>query len=241
MSAAKTLTVLITLALLAQPAFADGSTSALPELSDVSFNALGTRGRDHARDAADAMRGLGDRFTRWGELAGRGSTGIDIVQSALDAFQALSDLDDALADSIGNDGAGPEVPSSCAENAACNECFERAYADVNFVRNTLERLRTLSKLTIEYIQKSESFGDSMAGMTGIAALQWQVSKRDIEKERRNFNNTTREKYNQLIEAMRRNLQKVADCEQQHFNNPDWYNRYGFMYFNFIKEAYRPAD
>jgi hypothetical protein len=165
---------------------------------------------DHASAFVDEVNALGG-------AAGQAASVISAAQSARDVWQALDDLDAELDGQIGDDGAGPEVPSSCAENAACNECFERAYGEVNFVRNTLVRLRSIAQRTIKLITNAEGFGDSVSGIHGMSGLAWQASKAQIERAREQFNQT------------------------QFLNNPDWYNRYGFMYFNFIKESYQPPE
>ena len=171
--------------------------------------------------------------------------------SALSAFQAwqgyhgaLSDLDAALSGRLEDSGDGPEIPTSCGEESAregCGECFARAYGEVNFTRIVLERLRTLVTATLKYIRSSESLGDTTSGIHGVSGLAWQYSKADIERARTGFMTTSREKYEQLIENMRRALQMVGDCEREHFDNPDWYSRYGFMYLQYVKTAYEPVD
>ncbi|MBA3454275.1 MAG: hypothetical protein H0T42_14375 [Deltaproteobacteria bacterium] len=221
-------------------AHADGTADPLDGVDESAVN-VGEGDSPLGQRLSERMGALQGALDDAGAAAGAASGVISGVGALTDLFQALSDLDGELDGRTGNDGAGPSVPSSCADNGACNECFTRAYGEVNFVRNTLERLRTISKRTIAFIQRAEGFGDSVSGVHGVSGLAWQYSKAGIEQERANFNRSTREKYNALIQSMQRNLQAVSECERQHFNNPDWYNRYGFMYFNFVKEAYQPAE
>jgi hypothetical protein len=172
--------------------------------------------------------------------------------SALNAWQAwraansaLSDLDRELDAGMsgGGDGAGPQVPSSCvdSDDPSCAACFQAAYGRVNFVRMTLERLRSIHARTINFIKAKEAFGDSVAPIHGMSGLAWQASRADIEKSRAQFNITSMNKYEQLIGTMEAALGDVATCERVHFNNPDWDTRYGFVYLQAIKTAYRPDD
>jgi len=197
---------------------------------------------------------MGQRTSEWtgemssasgqlGDVASGSSGSLDQINALTDMFQALSDLDSELDSRRGDDGNGPEVPSSCAggEGAACSECFAKAYAEVNFTRNTLERLRTIHRRTINFIKRAEGFGDSVSGIHGVSGLSWQYAKADIEKERAKFNRTSRKKYEGLTKNMRKALNMVSACEAEHFNNPDWYNRFGFMYYNFVREAYAITD
>ena len=234
------LTCVLMLVIFESRAGADGSAEPLDGVDQSDFNAGEGDGPVGER-LSERMDAAGEAVDAAGDVASGVSSGLDQLGAAMDLFDALSDLDNELDGRIRDDHSGPEVPSSCAENAACNDCFTRAYGEVNFVRNVLERLRTISKRTISFIQRAEGFGDSVSGVHGISGLSWQYSKAGVEQERANFNRGTREKYNALVESMQRALRQVGTCEQEHFHNPDWYNRYGFMYFNFIKEAYQPAE
>lgn len=162
-------------------------------------------------------------------------------QSFRDGMEALNELDRALDRSIEDDGDGPRVPSSCIRQEGCHECFRDAYARVNFVRLTLERLRTIHSRTINFIEHWESFGDSVAPIHGMSGLAWQSSRAGIEQARKKFNETSMHKYEQLIGTMRAALEDVAVCEERHFDNPDWNSRYGFMYLQAVKTAYRPSE
>jgi hypothetical protein len=168
------------------------------------------------------------------------SNGLSQIGQLTNMFGALTDLDHELQGHITDDHSGPEVPTSCgagSANAGCAECYARAYREVNFTRNTLERLRTIYARTMTYITSAEGFGDSTSGIHGVSGLSWQYARGSVEQAKTEFTAACRTKYDGLIQNMRRALDMVADCERTNFNNPDWYNRYGFMYYNFVREAY----
>jgi len=196
---------------------------------------------DHAGQRTQEI--LNDAVEGWSRSSTLGSgiaNGLSQIQSAMSMFGALSDLDRELSNRIQDDHSGPEVPSSCSgggSGAQCAECFRRAYGEVNFTRITLERLRTIVSRTLAYIRAAEGFGDSVSGVHGISGLSWQYAKADVEKAKRDFIASSRTKYDGLIGNMRRALDMVAACERDNFHNPDWYSRYGFMYFQFVKESY----
>lgn len=226
---------IVVLIALARTAFADGSAGEI-DASDLSGNGMysdGTRISEFTNQMSDLS----------GQMSSIGSgmsSGLALIGQLTDTFTALTDLDRTLQDQIRDDRSGPEVPTSCGQGSAsptCAECYARAYGEVNFTRNTLERLRTIVARTLAFIRNAEGFGDSVSGIHGVSGLSWQYAKADVEKAKGDFVRTSRAKYEGLVQNMRRALDMVATCERENFNNPDWYNRYGFMYFNFVKDAY----
>lgn len=222
-------------------AHADGSAS-LSDVLDTSMFNVGSGDRSLGNRTSEWLdRGI-EGWNQTNELGSSVSSGLDQLNALREMFSALSDMDQELDSRMtGDDGAGPEVPSSCPGGEACNECFTRAYGEINFTRNTLERLRTIHRRTIAFIERAEGFGDSVSGVHGISGLSWQYAKADVEASRAEFNRNSRNKYEALLQNMRRALDMVAQCEAKHYNNPDWYNRFGFMYYNFVREAYSVGE
>jgi hypothetical protein len=186
---------------------------------------------------ADIMQGAQHMSTPFAQAG----SFLSAWQSWRESNDALSDLDRELDRDMQDDGEGPDVPSSCADKPDCNTCFAAAYRELNFTRMTLERLRSIHTRTIAYIKAKESFGDTVSPVHGISGLSWQYAKADIEKARASFNKTSLDKYEQLIGNMRRSIEMVAACERDHFDNPDWDDRYGFMYLQAVKTAYKPTE
>lgn len=230
--------VVLMIVLQASRALADGT--ALDGVSLDDFNAgegdtAGSRTSEILNDSANA----------WNQASslGAGVAGaLGQIQSAMDMFSALSALDQELSNHTQHQDA-PPVPSSCGGDTTgqCASCFQRAYGEVNFTRITLERLRTIVARTLTFIRAAEGFGDSVSGVHGISGLSWQYAKADVEKSKRDFMASSTAKYEALLQNMHRALDMVAACERDNFHNPDWYTRYGFMYYEFVREAYRPHE
>lgn len=221
---------------------ADGTALDGVELSDFNVDGVSAGNR-----ASEFAAGMSDASSQLGQLAGGVSSGLNAIQQVGDMFGALSDLDQELSNRLQDDHSGPQVPSSCGSAAggsgapSCAECYTAAYNEVNFTRQTLERLRTIHSRTIAYITAAEAVGDTTSGIHAVTGLSWQYAKADVEKTKREFNTTSKAKYEALIQNMRRALDMVAACERDHFHNPDWYNRFGFIYFDFVKDAYAIHD
>ena len=223
------------IAFTAAPAAADGNADSI-DPSDLSGNGMygdGTRWSEFTQNMSDLAG-------RAGDVAGGVASGMSLFQQVTDAFGSLSALDSALTDRIRDDHSGPEVPSSCSGSAAsptCAECFAKAYGEVNFTRNTLARLQTIHTRTMTYIKNAEGLGDTTSGIHAVTGLSWQYAKMDVEREKCNMVKASRDKNAALIQNMRRALDMVGACERDNFHNPDWYSRYGFMYFQFVQTAY----
>lgn len=237
-----------------RPTVPDGGTGGFERQLGNDSRALDIANRLSRGEGGAAERRLGDNFHRLVEdnatifgndatpgIAGRmGATASGFSQFR-EWSQAMSDLDRELDDRIlRDDGAGPSIPVSC-DGPACAQCYASAYGEMNFVRLTLERMRSIYKRTENMITWAESFGDSVSPIHGVSGLAWQYQKVGIERDRAHFKQTTRHKYEQLMASMQRALQMVDTCERDHYGNPDWYNRFGYMYYNFVKEAYDVAN
>lgn len=185
----------------------------------------------------EALQSLRDGAGMGSDVGGAVGGVIGGLRAWQEANEALSELDRELDRSLADDGDGPQVPSSCAEDPDCNACFARAYERVNFARMVLARLKSIHTRVHAYIEAQKSFGDTVSPVHGISGLAWQYARRDIEQAKNDFDKTSQHKYDQLIGTMRSALDDVAACERDHFDNPDWNSRYGFMYLETVKAAY----
>ena len=230
----RTLLAVLVIVVAAPRAHADGIVEGV-DASAVDFSGIpgGTR-------ASEFMNEMGNQSAALSNAASTVGGAVNLGVQLFQAFEGLTDLDHELGQRLQDDHSGPEVPTSCgsaAASATCAECYAAAYREVNFTRNTLERLRTIDARTLNYIRNAEALGDTTSGIHGVAGLSWQYAKTGVENEKAEFLKASRAKYDGLIQNMRRALDMVARCEADNFHNPDWYNRYGFMYFNFVQEAY----
>lgn len=139
-----------------------------------------------------------------------------------------------------NASAGAMMASTCADNAGCGECYQRAVGELNFIRRQLGRLRCIYNNTKNFTEKALSFGDNMSGIHAVTGIAWQNERGGIVAEFEHFKQTYDRKYTDMMGALQRALQSISACEQQ-YGLPDWYQRFGFMYFEFMKDKYKRTD
>jgi len=132
----------------------------------------------------------------------------------------------------------PEIPSSCAASKTCGPCFADAQAKLTAVRIRFEKLRVLYGSTKAWIDRAIAFGDNMASAVGIGGLAWQTERTKIAASVANLDQSYDNKYKELLAALEEALRAIAACEAQQFNNPDWYDRFGFMFYSFMADRYQ---
>ncbi|HVF37390.1 MAG TPA: hypothetical protein VNA29_05550 [Sphingomicrobium sp.] len=157
-----------------------------------------------------------------------------------DGYKALSPHDSDLKVDTSPKGM-PKVPSKCVEGSGCRDCFAQAQADLKHLRFSLEKLRAIGSWTDKFTKKSIAFGDSVSGVHGVAGLGWQPERAKIQESYDQFGKAYDAKYEELIGDLEGALREVGQCEAKHFSTPDWYDRYGFIYYTFMADRYRRAD
>jgi hypothetical protein len=136
----------------------------------------------------------------------------------------------------------PELPSLCKNSTKCEACFEQPNADLNSLRFRFEKLRKVNRVTKNMLRDSLSFGDAMAGLAGgLAPLAWAREKAGIRQSEVIFNQRYDAKYAELLAALKQALQAIAQCEEKIFGEQSWYERYGFIYYQFMAGAYQRPD
>ena len=132
----------------------------------------------------------------------------------------------------------PDVPASCDGSESCGSCYRDAIDRLNGNRTVLERLRGIYNKTEKDTKLKISIGDGGSAVHGVSALAWQKEKililRDLEK----FYQSYDRKYLELTGSLRESLRAVDACEASEFDNPDWYNRFGFIYYQFMADRYK---
>lgn len=149
-----------------------------------------------------------------GSLVNENARNLRDLQSA---FERLNDGDGRYDPNYAPEGQ-PEVPISCA-TAECQQCYEQPIRRLNHVRVTLEQLRAIYQSTKDMADKAMASGGSEAEMAKLEA-------------------SYDDKYRGLLNTLRSALDQMSACEREHFNNPDWYNRFGFTYYSFMTDRYR---
>ncbi len=225
----------LALAFTAAITFAD---TAVPGPS-TGFNAQWNELRkavEKANSDADQQNVKNDEAARSGINAGirQIEYGRAIIQSYLDlirAFRELSRRDREFDPAHPGTGA-PRLPVSC-RSGACRACYRDAQLALNRAVFTLNRLRILYLRTKNFVDKAIAFGNSASGIHAVSGLAWQNEKRGIEASMEGMNQAFDGKKPELMLGLKAALDKLNACEAEHFGNPDWYNRFGFIYYQFM--------
>lgn len=131
----------------------------------------------------------------------------------------------------------PTVPTSCA-GEDCGRCPGDPYARLREARNRLERNRRIYEDFMKWAKKGLAVGDSIAGASGLGGLAWMNDRADIERSIEKVKTAYDTGYASNLEKVQAALQEIARCEAEVYRSPDWYNRYGFIYFETLQLAYR---
>lgn len=167
-------------------------------------------------------------------------------QTMMEIAESLRELKEAY-EALGNDRdvdpnfrppGAPDVPVSCDGRGECADCYEKAQGEMNDVMVRFEKLRAIYGKNSRYISKALAFGDSTSGIHGVAGLAWQNQRKVIEAQQTRLNEAYDNKRPELMDALRESLESIAQCEEEYFQNPDWYNRFAFMYYQFIEDKYQ---
>ena len=136
----------------------------------------------------------------------------------------------------------PEIPAVCKDSAQCEQCFAKPYQELNNLRFRFEKLRKINRATKNMLRDSIEFADAMADVAGgVAPLVWAKEKEKARAAEKNFNASYDAKYEELLATLKATLQAIAACEEQVFGEPGWYERYGFMYYQFMAATYRRPE
>jgi len=196
-------------------------------------------------------RTRGERAAQEFENASNAAEHLDNVVGAINNVVDIIDTGRELWDAAGVLDAGectpdftqPEnalVPSSCSGTAGCNDCYSTALASFNADRQTLARMMCLFMNTKNFTDKAIAFGNAMASLPGGVGLGWIPAKRNIDQAYTKFKATYDKKARELLTSLQKNMMKIDACENS-FGLKDWYQRFGFMYFEFMQQKYKRPD
>ncbi len=169
------------------------------------------------------------------------NSGRDRVDAGINLYNEYMALGDCMTSApLPN---SPRVPSFCdAENEddECSSCFLSAREEFNRTRYLLEELRTIYNCTKSFSGKAISFGDNVSGIHGVSGLVWQEQRRGIEKSLSDLEAAYDQKYIELINRLKESMIELGKCESQ-FGIEDWFDRFGYMYFEFMASAYKRSN
>jgi hypothetical protein len=162
------------------------------------------------------------------------------LDGAMKKYKAIKELYDAytgLGDCINSVPlpGTPRVPTFCA-SSECGACFTAAREKLQQTRYTFEKLKTIYVCTKNFSDKAIAFGDNVSGVHGVSGLAWQAERVKIEKSVKEMQKAYDKKYIELLQDLQNALVDLNNCEAEH-GIPDWYDRFGYLYYDFIKFHY----
>ena len=160
----------------------------------------------------------------------------DAANDFFDSFNTLSSSECSPDFSSNNVG----MQGTCKENETCYECYEKAKSKMDFFRRQLGRLNCIYTNTTGFAKNAIAFGDNTSGVHAMAGLAWQKQKTDINKSLAKLKVTYDTKYTEFISGLKDALKEFNGCELQ-FGSKDWFDKSGFIYFEFMKERYKRTD
>lgn len=178
-----------------------------------------------------------------GAVAGTEKAGklAEVASKAMDFQKTLSATDDRLKPKYEPPGA-PGVPSKCLEDKACRPCYKTAYDKINKTRGNLEKVRA----HYDYTHRFST--DGLALMNGVAAtaggpamIGAAVQTESVNDAVKAFDVVVARKNRELLSRLQGELKDVNACEAKYYKNDDWYDRFGYIYFQFMSAHYGYAD
>ena len=133
-------------------------------------------------------------------------------------------------------GTNGQNGSGDRKNEAGCQCLERAYADLQKRRHSLEKLLKIGQHTKKVTDFGISFGDDFSGVHGVSGLVWQTQRAKVLKSIDQFDITYNNKYNELIDKLYNVLIEIDECEKK-LGYENWYSHAGFIYYEFMKVRY----
>lgn len=132
------------------------------------------------------------------------------------------------------------MPTACQNNGECQTCYTGAYRELAFLRRQLGRLSCIYNNVKRFNEAALAFGDNTSGIHAVTGLSWQNARAGIVETYEHFKGTYDAKYEGMMQGLQKALMDISRCEGQ-YGQPDWYQRFGFIYFEMMKEKYKRTD
>lgn len=165
---------------------------------------------------------------------------INVAQAAVDLNAALITLDAGECQPTFSQDDNALMPTNCDETQGCMECYEKNVESFNTNRLTLARMWCLYTNTKNFNDKAIAFGNTMSGAVPQSGLGWMNAKKMIDDAYTKFKDTYDKKVVEILGYLQGNMKKISECEQQ-FGVRDWYQKFGFMYFEMMQMKYKRTD
>ncbi|MEO5942718.1 MAG: hypothetical protein ABIP30_03695 [Ferruginibacter sp.] len=202
-----------------------------------AINQMGEDGIQNIQDHTDELTNISETMS--GAL-GSLNTYLNIAQSAGELYNATHALDNNECQPDFTTSSQAMMPTHCVRGSECFTCYQSAVNELTFVRRTLARLWCIYSNTKNFNSKAVAFGDDVSGVHAINGLAWQYAKADINAAYESFKHTYDAKYMGLMGTLDKALHDISNCEAR-FGEQDWYQKFGFIYFEFMKDKYKRND
>ncbi len=212
-----------------------GNTWDLSGISGGQYEAwLRHQGEQNRSGGWQAASEIGAGLKRLGSLGSKVGKAVGTYNAANNAYKAYTDLNGCI-NRVPPKGM-PRVPSFC-ETDDCESCFVDARRRFNQNRYTFEKLKAIYQCTRSFTDAAIAFGDNVSGYHGVSGLAWQSQKGGINKSIQELVKAYDKKYAELLETQHEILMELDGCEAEH-GISDWYDRFGYLYFEFTKMNYQ---
>jgi hypothetical protein len=193
------------------------------------------------RDAASERA----RQERIREEIERANKAYENIKKRVEALMLLKDLagkwgDLSSCSAVSNPPNMPRIPSFCEGDMECRACYAEARGEFERVRGVLEQLRTIYKCSKDFTNSAVAFGDNASGVHAVTGLVWQNERRKIKEAERDLEKAYDQKYGELMGKLHGSMIEISVCEA-YYGEPDWYDRFGFMYFEFVQDKYKRSN
>ena len=132
----------------------------------------------------------------------------------------------------------PRVPAACAVDPRCSACFAPAYGNLSVVRGKLENNRIVLANYTRRMNAIDDAGRGLGSMHGGLGIVYMQNKVEWDQQRRHIAGIYDERYTALLTDLQAALRGIEACEQAYGNTPGWYDRFGFMYYEFMAARYK---
>ena len=100
-----------------------------------------------------------------------------------------------------------------------------------------ERLRVIYQSTHAAMVSSLAYGDAASGWHQLEQAAWYSAKQMIVGADASLRRAYLDKFDQFNADLRTILEDFGQCEEQ-YGMPDWYRRYGVIFYNSLIASYR---
>lgn len=125
-----------------------------------------------------------------------------------------------------------------AKRDACKACFTPAYAQLNAVRKKLENNRIVLANYTRVMNAIDDAGRGLGGMHGGLGIVYMQRKVEWDQQRQQIAGIYDQRYVALLAELQAALRKIEACEGSVNALESWYDRFGFMYYEFMAARYR---